>query len=80
MAARAVQVSLSEDLLHRIDADPEARRAGRSAFLRAAAEHYLELRRRQSIDDSVRRAYRGSADQMLLEVSDFLGAQAWPKK
>ena len=79
MAPRAVQVSLGEELLHRIDADPETRRDGRSAFLRAAAEHYLEIKRRQSVDDAIRRAYGGHADQMLREVTDCLGAQAWPK-
>ena len=78
--ARAVQISLSEELLRRIDSDPEARAVGRSAFLRAAAEHYLEIKRRRALDDSLRRAYAGVADQMLLEVSDFLGAQAWPKR
>ena len=80
MAARPVQVSIDEDLLRRIDADPEARRHGRSAFLRAAAELYLESKRRRATDAALRRAFAGAEDAMLAEVQDLLGAQSWPKK
>jgi metal-responsive CopG/Arc/MetJ family transcriptional regulator len=80
MAARAVQVSIDEDLLRRIDADPETRERGRSAFLRSAAELYLGLKGRRATDSAIHAAFSGAADELLAEVQDFLGAQAWPKK
>ena len=78
MAARAVQISLDEDLLRRIDRDPEAKENGRSAFIRAATELYLRAKERRSVDDAIRSAYRGKADEILAEVEDLLGAQSWP--
>ena len=80
MPARAVQISIDEALLRRIDADPETRRQGRSAFVRAAAELYLQAKRRQATDSALRRAYSGQADEMLGEIQDLLGAQSWPEK
>ena len=80
MPARAVQISIDEALLRRIDADPETKHRGRSAFVRAAAELYLQARRRQATDAALRRAFAGCADEMLSEVEDLLGAQSWPKR
>jgi metal-responsive CopG/Arc/MetJ family transcriptional regulator len=79
MAARAVQVSIDEDMLGRIDRDPEAKRDGRSSFLRSAVATYLELKRRRGIDDDFRRAYSGKARELAAEVDDLIDAQAWPK-
>jgi len=39
---RPVQISMDAALLRRIDADPEVRQRGRSAFIRSAIEMYLE--------------------------------------
>jgi len=80
MPARPVQVSIDEDLLRRIDADPEARRHGRSAFLRAAATLYLESKRRRATDAALQRAFPGAEDDMLSEIENLLGTQSWPKK
>jgi len=80
MAARAVQISLDEPLLRRIDADPQARKIGRSAFIRSAVLVYLEAKKRRSTDEAIRRAYEGKADDLLGDVADLLGAQVWPKK
>jgi metal-responsive CopG/Arc/MetJ family transcriptional regulator len=80
MAARAVQISLDEPLLRRIDADPQARKIGRSAFIRSAVLVYLEAKRRRSTDEAIRRAYSGKADDLLADVEELMGAQAWPKK
>ena len=55
---KAVQVMLSEELLARLDADAEVRKEGRSAVLRRAASEYLERRRRETIREQYRRAYR----------------------
>jgi len=80
MAAKAVQISLEESLLRAIDTDPEARRAGRSAFIRRAVTAYLEAKQRREVDEAIRRAYHGKADELLDDIRDVIGAQAWPRK
>ena len=80
MGSRAVQISLEEGLLRRIDADPEARQAGRSAFIRSAAEAYLLARKTREVERAIQRAYAGQADDLVAEVEQLLGKQAWPKK
>jgi len=78
MTAKPVQVSIDVDLLDRIDADPEVRTRGRSAFIRSAVELYLTARERRAIDARLARAYEGRADELLTEIEDLLGEQAWP--
>jgi metal-responsive CopG/Arc/MetJ family transcriptional regulator len=78
MPTRPIQISMDVDLLERIDADPEAREHGRSAFLRAAAELYLSAKEQRAIDDGIRRAYAGQADVMADEIGELLGEQEWP--
>jgi metal-responsive CopG/Arc/MetJ family transcriptional regulator len=80
MPAKAVQISLDEDLLRVIDSDPEAQRAGRSAFIRRAVSAYLEAKRRRDVDEAFRRAYQGKADELLDDIRDLIGGQAWPRK
>jgi metal-responsive CopG/Arc/MetJ family transcriptional regulator len=80
MPAKPVQVSIDVELLRRIDADPETKTKGRSAFIRSAAETYLRARRRRDVDAAIRAAYVGQADTMLDEVEDLLNKQAWPEK
>ena len=69
---------MDTELLCRIDADPEARERGRSAFIRSAVEMYLRARRRREIDAQITGAYADSADDLLEEVADLLGGQEWP--
>ena len=78
MPAKPVQVSIDLELLLRIDADPETREKGRSAFIRSAVSSYLRAKRRREVDAAIGAAYAGAADAMLAEVSDLLDAQAWP--
>ncbi len=78
MPARPVQVSMDTELLRRVDADPEARERGRSAFIRSAVEMYLRAKRRREIDAQITSAYAESADDLLEEVADLLGGQEWP--
>jgi metal-responsive CopG/Arc/MetJ family transcriptional regulator len=78
MAAKPVQVSIDLALLRRIDADPETRENGRSAFIRSAVSSYLRDKRRREIDAAIGTAYAGAADGMRAEVSGLLDAQAWP--
>jgi metal-responsive CopG/Arc/MetJ family transcriptional regulator len=78
MPAKPVQISFDTHLLERVDADPETRARGRSAFIRAAVERYLETKARRRIDAQIAAAYAGHADDVLAETVDLLEAQAWP--
>lgn len=76
MLARAVQISIDPELLQRIDADPEARLKGRSAFIRSAVRLYLKAKERQALEARIERAYDGKADELLEEIEDLMGTQA----
>jgi len=69
---------MDSDLLGQIDADPEAREKGRSAFIRSAVELYLKAKERQQIEVRLTQAYSGEAGSLLEEVEELLGMQAWP--
>jgi metal-responsive CopG/Arc/MetJ family transcriptional regulator len=79
MPAKPVQVSIDLELLRRIDADPETREKGRSAFVRSAVSSYLAAKQRRAIDLAIGAAYGDDADAMEAEVSDLMDAQAWPR-
>jgi metal-responsive CopG/Arc/MetJ family transcriptional regulator len=57
----AVQVTIDEELLRRIDRDPEARKIGRSAFLRKAAAAYLRRSAAKRLREQYEQAYREPA-------------------
>jgi metal-responsive CopG/Arc/MetJ family transcriptional regulator len=80
MAARPVQISIDDELLERIDADPEAREKGRSAFVRLAVRYYLGAKQRRDLEEQLLRAYEGEADAMIDEVAELIGIQEWPEK
>ena len=79
MPAKPVQISVDLELLRRIDADPETRKKGRSAFVRSAVSSYLAAKLRKATDLAIGAAYGDAADAMGAEVSDLLDAQAWPR-
>jgi len=56
---KAIQVTLDEELLARLDRDEEVRRDGRSAVLRRAADLYLRRRQSRSIAEAYQKAYGG---------------------
>ncbi len=73
----AVQFTIDTGLLRRIDRDPEAKKHGRSSFLRRAAEQYLRQKAADRIAAEYRRAYEKAP------FPDELGpwppeAQEWP--
>lgn len=74
---KAIQVTLDEALLARLDADEEVRREGRSAVLRRAAEEYLRRRRKRTIADQYARAY-GSTPGLGADFSGWEDQGAWP--
>ena len=76
--ARAVQISIDEELLARIDEDAEARAHGRSAFIRSAVRHYLGAKEEAAVDAALRAAYEGRADEAFAEIEPLIESQAWP--
>lgn len=79
MGAKPVQISLDGELLRRIDRDPEAKKLGRSAFVRNAVSAYLQAKERRDIDAAIRKAYQATAEDLVDEVEELLAAQAWPE-
>jgi metal-responsive CopG/Arc/MetJ family transcriptional regulator len=79
MPTRPIQVSIDEELLERIDRDPEVAERGRSAFLRSAASFYLAAKERLEVDEKIVAAYRDQADAMIDEVAEFMDVQQWPR-
>jgi metal-responsive CopG/Arc/MetJ family transcriptional regulator len=76
--SRPVQISIDEELLARVDADAETRASGRSAFVRSALEFYLGAKEQTEIDEALRAAYTGRADEELSEAMPLMEGQAWP--
>ncbi len=62
MTVRPVQISIDNDLLGRIDSDPEVRDKGRSAFIRTAVRLYLKAKERREIEARLAGAFAGEAD------------------
>ena len=54
---RAIQLTIDEDLLERVDDLPEVRSGGRSAFIRKALAEALKRRREDAIAEAYRRGY-----------------------
>jgi metal-responsive CopG/Arc/MetJ family transcriptional regulator len=76
---KAVQVTLDEALLARLDADDEVRRDGRSAVLRRAVDEYLRRRRRRTVAEQYTKAYGGDSGL----GPDFAGWEEqgeWPER
>jgi metal-responsive CopG/Arc/MetJ family transcriptional regulator len=78
MSAKAVQISIDVELLQRVDAEPETREHGRSAFVRSAIESYLRAKKRREIDKAISTAFGEHADAMLDEVDGLPDTQTWP--
>lgn len=74
---KAIQLSMDEELLRRLDALPEVKRRGRSAFVRSLAEAYLAHRGKQAIRDAYRRGY-GRKPVREGEFDVDLEGLAWP--
>ena len=74
---RAVQFTIDDALLRRIDSHPATKKRGRSAFLRAAAIEYLRRQRAGDIRQAYRQGY-GKHPPMAEEFFVAPGAQAWP--
>jgi metal-responsive CopG/Arc/MetJ family transcriptional regulator len=74
---KAVQFTVDEALLKQIDRDPEARKLGRSAFIRRAVTAYLRGKEARAIDEQYREAYARQpvkADEFAIEQDGMV----WP--
>ncbi len=78
MASKAVQVSIDTLLLGQLDADPEVRESGRSAFIRRAVRFYLGAKQRRETDERIAQAYAGEADSLHGEIEPLIDGQPWP--
>jgi metal-responsive CopG/Arc/MetJ family transcriptional regulator len=76
---KPIQILIDEELLKRLDADEEVRKAGRSAVLRRAAADYLRRSRARRIAEGYRRAY-GSEPGLGGEFAGWEGEGSWPEK
>jgi metal-responsive CopG/Arc/MetJ family transcriptional regulator len=75
---KAIQITLDDALLARLDADEEVRRDGRSAVLRRAADEYLRKRRKRVIADRYAKGY-GAGPGLGREFSGWEEEGAWPE-
>ena len=80
MPARSVQISIDEDLLRKIDGQPETKEHGRSAFIRSAVRLYLEVQQRRARDRAYAQGYGGGAGEVWDEFSELIAGQAWPER
>ena len=79
MYMKAIQVTLDEELLAKLDADDEVRRDGRSAVLRRAAEEYLRRRRKRAVADQYANAY-GAKPSLGTEFDGWQEEGSWPER
>lgn len=74
---KAIQITMDEELLRRLDQTDEVQRDGRSAVLRRAAEEYLLRRQRAEVRDRYQEAY-GDGGGLGAEFADWEGQGVWP--
>ena len=79
MYMKAIQVTLDEKLLARLDADDEVRRDGRSAVIRRATAEYLRKRRKHRIAQQYAKAY-GHGSGLGTEFEDWEAEGVWPEQ
>ena len=75
---KAIQITIDDRLLARLDADPEVKRLGRSAVFRRAVEAYLARMRKSTILDGYRRAY-GAPPTPREELDAWEDEGVWPE-
>jgi metal-responsive CopG/Arc/MetJ family transcriptional regulator len=76
---KAIQFTIDDALLRRVDADREAKKIGRSAFLRKAIAAYLRQKRAKDIRQAYRRGY-GAAPAAADEFETAEEALVWPEE
>jgi metal-responsive CopG/Arc/MetJ family transcriptional regulator len=74
---KAIQITVDERLLDRLDANPDVKRLGRSAFFRRAVEAYLEQQKKRAVSRAYRRAY-GQGAEPGVELEGWADEGVWP--
>ena len=77
---KAIQITLDEALLARLDADAEVRRDGRygrSAVIRRATDEYLRRRRREAITSQYAKGYGHGVED---ELGGWADEGTWPER
>lgn len=78
---KAIQITMDEGLLQRLDETEEVKREGRSAVLRRATTEYLERRRAALIRERYREAYGSGGEADLGEEFEGWEEQgSWPEE
>lgn len=80
MYMKAIQVSFDEQLLARLDEDPEVKKLGRSEVMRRAVTAYLRRRRSEAIREAYLQAYgrrRAAGDG---DLAGWADEGVWPDK
>jgi predicted transcriptional regulator len=72
---KPIQITVDDELLARLDKDPEVRERGRSAVVREAVAAYLAQRRGQAIADAYRQGYAGGSAP---DLAGWAAEGAWP--
>jgi metal-responsive CopG/Arc/MetJ family transcriptional regulator len=76
---KPIQLLIDQQLLRRLDADPEVKRVGRSEVLRRAAAAYLRRSRARRIAEAYAKAYGGDSGL----GNEWIGWESegvWPAK
>ena len=75
---KAIQITVDDRLLARIDADPDVKRLGRSAVFRLAVDAYLRQRRRRAITNAYQKAY-GKQTVSITDLEAWSDEGVWPE-
>jgi metal-responsive CopG/Arc/MetJ family transcriptional regulator len=75
---KAIQITIDERLLVRLDADEEVKRDGRSAVLRRAVADYLRKKRRGAVADAYRRGYGKHPSDV--DLAGWTDEGVWPEE
>lgn len=76
---RAIQITIDEDLLAALDAEPAVKAAGRSAAIREALQAWLQARREVSIVAAYRDGY-GKHPQGADDLAGWAEQGTWPEE
>jgi predicted transcriptional regulator len=75
---KAIQITIDDALLQRLDADAEVREVGRSAVFRRAVDAYLKRKRTADVDQAYERAYR-AGDGLGRDWNQWSDEGVWPE-
>jgi metal-responsive CopG/Arc/MetJ family transcriptional regulator len=73
---KAIQITVDEHLLVKLDNDAEVKREGRSAVIRRALTEYLSKKRQSAIASAYQRGYKKYPDAA--DFAGWAGEGVWP--